>query len=983
MRTRTSVVLPLSLLLLLLVGVRHANAQLTAAETTDATLVYVEPTQTFLAPYAQRTVENALAFHRKLFDYVPSEKMTVLLTDFSDSGNASAETVPHNFVTARLAPLNFAYETFTANERMNYLMNHEFVHIVTSDRAAGRDRTFRRIFSGKVMPTAEHPESLLYYYLTSPRRASPRWYQEGIAVFLDTWMAGGLGRAQGPYDEMVFRSMTLDGSRFFDPLGLASELTKVDFRLESNSYLYGGRFMNYLAYQYSPESLIRWVSRTDGSKAYYASQFRQVFGTSLDDAWQDWIAFEKEFQQRNIAEIRKYPTTPYTDISPRALGSLSRAFVDPDAQLLYAGLNYPGTLGYVGAISLADGSVRKITDILQPRIYTVTSMAFDPVGKQLFYTNDNASYRDLMQVDPATGRARMLVKDLRAGDLAFNRADRSLWGIRTFNGICTLIRMVAPYTEWKQVYSWPYGEVAYDLDISPDGTQMVLAIGEINGHQALHVFATATMLSGTATSVHTFELGTAIPSNFTFSPDGRFLYGSSYYTGVSNIFRFSLATGQMDALTNSETGFFQPTVMPDGSLLVFRYTGEGFVPSRLPAVAPLEDLSPISFLGHETVEKRPVLKSWIAGSPADVPLDTLSRGKGPYRPFNRLRLESIYPSVDGYKDTVAVGAHVRLSDPIGFNHLTFNAGLSPETGGDAVERVHVRGEYTRYDWSTRAALNDTDFYDLFGPTKTSRKGYALSLGHTSVLLFEQPRLLTLEVRGQLSGNLDQLPEFQNVAVNVKHLATITSTLSYANVRSSLGSVDDEAGTRWSMVARGDRVNGGSYLRMRGTYDRGLPLPMSHSSVWLRGAAGVSPQDPSEPFSNFYFGGFGNNYVDYRDEKRYREYSSLPGAEIDGIGGRNFVKGTAEWNLPPLRFSRLGSPGFYASWIRPAVFVAGLSTNVDHTAVRRTATSIGSQLDLRITAMSTVDLTLSLGAAAVVEPGRDTRREIMASLTLLH
>ncbi len=970
-------------LLLLLTGARDAAAQLVAAETADASVVYLAPMQSFIAPYAQRTVENALAFHRKLFDYTPTERMTVLLTDYSDSGNASAETVPHNVVTARLAPLSFAYETFTANERMNYLMNHEFVHVVTSDRASKGDRHFRTLFSGKVAPTAEHPESLLYFYLTAPRRATPRWYQEGIAVFLDTWMAGGLGRAQGPYDEMVFRSMTLDGSRFFDPLGLSSELTKTDFRLESNSYLYGGRFMNYLAYQYSPEALIRWVSRTDGSKAYYASQFARVFGKPLEQVWQDWIAFEKDFQRRNIAEIRKYPVTPFTDVSPRALGSLSRAFVDQDAQVLYAGLNYPGTLAYVGAISLKDGSVRRIRNIRGPRVYTVTSMAFDPKARVLFYTADNGGLRDLMRLDPATGRERMLFKDLRAGDLAFGRADASLWGIRTFNGICTLIRIPAPYTEWKQVYSWPYGEVVYDLDLSADGTQLVLAHGQINGQQTLRVFPVSALLRGDATATHTFTLGTAIPSTFTFSPDGRHLYGSSYYTGVSNIFRFDLITEQMQALTNSETGFFQPTLMPDGSLLVFRYTGEGFVPSRIAAFTPLEDLSAISFLGHETVEKRPVLKTWIAGSPAAVPLDTLSRGTKPYRPFARLQLESLYPSVEGYKDTVAVGAHLRFSDPIGFNHLTFNAGISPAGGLDDSERLHLRGEYRRYDWTARAALNDTDFYDLFGPTKTSRKGYALSLGHMNYLIFDQPKQLSLNVKGQFSGNLDQLPEFQNVAVDVTRLATVTADLSYTNVRSSLGSIDDEAGTRWSVIARGDRVNGGTFTRLRGTYDLGVPLPAGHSSLWLRGAGGLAPQDASEPFANFYFGGFGNNYVDYRDVKRYRDYSAFPGAELNEIGGRNFVKGTADLNLPPLRFSRLGTPGFYASWIRPAVFASALATNLDDSASRRTVTSVGTQLDLKITAMSSIDLTVSVGAGVVFEQGRDARREIMASLTLLH
>ena len=60
---------------------------------------------------------------------------------------------------------------------------------------------------------------------------------EGIAVFVDTWMAGGLGRAQSGYDEMVFRSMVKDDAPFYDPLGLVSEGTKVDFQLETNSSL--------------------------------------------------------------------------------------------------------------------------------------------------------------------------------------------------------------------------------------------------------------------------------------------------------------------------------------------------------------------------------------------------------------------------------------------------------------------------------------------------------------------------------------------------------------------------------------------------------------------------------------------------------------------------------------------------------------------------------------------------------------------------
>jgi hypothetical protein len=956
-------------------------AQLVSVETVDLSLVYLEPVQSFLAPHVGRSFQNALRFHTKLFDYKPKEKVTVLLTDFSDLGNAAADAVPRDKVILRVAPLNFTFETFTASERMTYLMNHELVHVVTSDQAARRDRGFRALFRGKVAPTADHPESIPYFYLTNPRRATPRWYAEGIAVFLDTWMAGGLGRAQGPYDEMVFRSMTLDGSRFYDPLGLSSEGTKTDFQVEANSYLYGTRFMNYLAYRYQPESLIRWTSRTDGSKAYYASAFRQVYGLSIEQAWSEWVTFEREFQQKNLATIRAYPTTPYRDVSPEALGSLSRAFVDADRRTIYAGVNYPGTVSYVAAIGLDGGRIEPLHDIKQPQLYVVTSLAFDASTRTLFYTVDNNAYRDIVALDVDTKRQRTLIKDGRIGELVFDRSDKSLWGIRVLNGICTLVQITAPYREWHAVYSWPYGETVYDLDVSPDGRLLSASHGAISGMQTLRVMDRARLLAGDATVVKQFDFGTAIPSDFVFSADGRYLFGSSYYTGVSNIFRYELATGELEAMTNAETGFFRPVPLDGDTMLVFRYTGSGWVPSVI-RPQPLKDVNAITFFGNQVIEKHPVLKTWAAGSPATVPIESMFQPKRRYSPIKRMTLESIYPVVEGYKGAVAYGAYARFSDPVGLNLATVTASYSPAGELRQSERPHVRVDYQRYDWTGHAALNSADFYDLFGPTKTSRRGYQVGLGHTNTLILDEPRRMTLKMDGRFAGNLDQLPEYQNVAVSVNRLFTVTGDLSYTNVRSSLGNVDQEKGQRWSLIVREDAVASTLFTKVRGRYDVGIPLPMGHSSIWIRNAAGFSPQNRDEPFANFYFGGFGNNYVDHKDEQRYREYQALPGLEINEVGGRNFVKSIVEWTVPPLRFSRAGTPGFYLTWMRPSVFVSGLATNLDAAAVRRTVTNAGAQLDFRFTALSTLDLTLSVGGAVAYQDGTGARREAMISLKVL-
>jgi len=981
LRLKTLHYLSLLPLATLLFPATPLGAQLEYLETADQRLVYSDPTLTYLAPHAARCFENSLDFHRELWDYEPSETISILLNDFSDSGNAGAGAIPRNNMSLSVAPLNFAYETISGNERLNWMMNHELVHVIAQDQAAGSDLAFRKFFGGKVMPVAEHPETILYFYLTAPRVSAPRWYHEGIATFVETWMAGGRGRAQGPYDEMVFRSMVRDDSHFYDPLGLVAEGRKIDFQVESNSYLYGTRFISYLAYTHSPEQVLEWVGRKDGSRKYYARQFEQVFGEPLEEGWQGWVDWEQEFQQANLAAVREYPVTPAEDISTRALGSISRAHFDPDRETVYAAFNYPGTVGHIGKISLADGAVSRIIDIKDPVIYTVTSLTYDPQDKLLYYTTDNHEYRDLRRVDPETGVSEILLKDLRAGDLAFNQADRSIWGVRHLNGIATLIQVPHPYTEWNQVHSWPYGEVIYDIAVAPDGSRVSGSVAEISGRHTLRVWDTERLLDGDLDVVAELDLGNTIPANFNFSPDGRFLYGSSYRTGVSNIERFEVDTQDLQLVTNTDGGFFRPVSLGNDELIVFRYTGEGFVPARVTAL-PLEDAKAITFLGQQIAEKHPIVTQWGVGSPADIDLDSRVVETGPFKLSPNLGFESIYPIVEGYRDYQALGFRANLSDPLSLNRLYLTASYTPDEELASDERLHLDLEYRRYDWRAFAKLNGADFYDLFGPTKTSRKGYAVGLGYDRVLVNDRPRKLSLGLDTAFYGDLDRLPGAQNVATPFDEVLTAEARLDYSNVRKSLGSVDDEKGFAWEVVAAGNQVDGTSIPSLRAGFDLGVALPKGHSSIWLRSAVGAASGPRDNPFSSFYFGGFGNNWVDHRDVKRYRSHYAFPGLELNEAAGKSFGKTMLEWNLPPLRFRSVGSPGFYLTWARTSIFAGLLTTDPDVEALRSTYRNAGIQIDLELTILSRLNMMLSLGYAAAEPPGGPSVDEFMASLKIL-
>jgi hypothetical protein len=661
---------------------------------------------------------------------------------------------------------------------------------------------------------------------------------------------------------------------------------------------------------------------------------------------------------------------------------VSRAFYDPDRQTICAAVNYPGAASHVAAISTATGRIDRLTDIKGPSIYTVASLAYDPASRTIFYTTDNGAYRDVMSIDPVTRRTRLLLENARIGDLAFNRADRSLWGIRHLNGICSLVRIPAPYREWERIVSWPYGTIVYDLDLSADGSRVSASFGAIDGRQEVRVFSTAAIAAGDAEHpVARFDFGNSVPNGFVFSADGRFLYGSSYYTGASNIFRYDLESKKLDALTNAETGFFRPIPLGGDSLIAFRYSGQGFVPARLEA-RPIEDVSAITFLGERLAEEHPVVKQWMVGSPAAIPFDEAAAGSRSYRLASGMQRESLYPVVQGYKSTAAFGYRFNASDPLQLNHLSLTASASPGGGLDGSERLHLDAEYRRYDWRGRGRWNGADFYDLFGPTKTGRKGYQIEAGHSTTLLFDEPRRFDLDVAGSIAGRLDRLPEFQNVAVDVRRLVAAQAKLTYSDLRHSLGYVDDESGQRWSAIARTEYIDGEVVPKLFGTYDRGIALPLGHSSLWSRSAAGFSPRPRALPFANFYFGGFGNNYVDHLDEKRYREWYSFPGVDLNEVGGRNFLKSSVEWNLPPWRFRRAGIPAFYATWARPALFAGLLSTDLDAGSQRRVAGNVGGQWDVRFGTLSALELTLSFGGAVAFERDRPARREAMVSLKIL-
>lgn len=961
-----------------------SEIDLSTLETKNLSLLYFDPVQTYLTPYIGRAFENAMRWHKDKFAWTPWDRTTLLLKDFGDYGNAGARSSPNNAVLLDVAPLSQAMETFTPGERFFTLTNHELAHVATMDVWNAHDAWWRRTFRGKPMPIQEHPETILYSFLTTPRTNVPRWYLEGSAVFFETWMAGGLGRAQGAYDEMVFRAKVRDGTKLYSPLGLESEGTAVDFQVGVNDYLYGTRFFSWLALTHGTDKVLQWLRRDEGSHGYYSKQFKQVYGEDLDTAWAQWIADERVFQRQNLDALGKYPLTPLSYITERGLGSVSRTFYDAKTDSLVGAFRYPGVIGFVGTIDARTGKLRNLADIKGAMLYKVTSLAFDPDARHIYYTEDNYAFRDVIQLNVDTGKKKMLLRDARIGDLVVNPADKAIWGIRHQNGFATLVRIPPPYAGFNQIHTFDYGVTPFDLDISPDGSLISASVGEVNGEQSVRVWRTADFVAGAGGGAIPAEVGRlnmppSTPEGFVFAPDGKSMYGSAYYTGVSNIYRFDIATGKFAAVSNASTGLFRPVPQADGSLIVYDYAGEGMTPARMQPVE-VADLGTIQFYGTKLVEARPELKQWGVGSPARVDLDAMVTERGKYVPTGRIKLAAAYPVIEGYQGGAAFGYHLHFEDPMQFRQLDLTLSASPFGTMSRRERIHADIRYRTPNWDFRYRHNDADFYDLFGPVERSRRGNALSIGYKKTPVYDPPRLLDWFASAAAYWGLKQLPNAQNV-LGPSAILSGEAGLRYTNTTKSLGAVDHEKGMRWELIGGIDQAQGQSFPKLHGGFDYGVPLPLKNSSIWLYTHAGVAGGPAASPLASYYFGSFRNNYVDDREVKRYRGLESFPGFDIDEISARKFAKVIGEVNLPPVRFAEVGTPAFYLSSIRPALF-AGLLATSQAGGVDRTYKTLGGQLDLNFTVALRLPMTLSVGAAAGFDRTGYRKTELLVSLKIL-
>lgn len=976
------VFLTLFLLLTFLIPVVNIAAQkLNHFQCDNLDMIYFGDRYSYLLPHINKTYRNAITFHGNFWDY--HNKMTyVVLNDFEDIGHAGALVMPYNQVQLGIECYSFAFSIIPSNERFQWLFNHELTHVTMADKPNKQDLVFRKIFHGKIRRNEEVPISALWSYFTTPRWYSPRWYQEGIACFMETWMSGGIGRAMGPYDEMYFRTLVNENEPLYSLVGLETEGTSNNFLVGANAYLYGTRFVDYLALQYGMDTLKKFYSRTDDSKAFYANQFKKVYRQPVNKVWKEWLLWEKEFQQKNIAEIKKYPLTPFLPVVKKPLGNVSNYTYNPSTGKIYAAVNFPGDISQIVEIDIYSGKLRKIAVLDSPLLYYSTDLAYDPVNEKLFITEHNNHYRNLVEIDIKKKKKKVINPLTRTGNLVFNKADESLWGIRNDNGYSTLVKIPKPYRVVVPIYTAPFGQTFFDPAISGKGDRLIASLSGIAGEQSLIMFDLKELEQGNTKYETILKLDDNTLNQFKFSTDDRYLIGTSYYTGVSNIWRINLDNSDFELLSNTETGLFMPLQITPDSLLVLKFHCDGMVFGKMP-VKVLEDANSIEYLGNKIHDKYTEVEKWTLPPASQLQTDSTVAINTKYVLLKEMKFANAFPDIAGYKKTVVVGYRFNFRDPLGISNLNLFIATSPWSSYKLKQKLHFMVDWKWWDWHFTANYNPADFYDLFGPTIRSRAGYSLGLEYERRYTLKSPLEYNFKIGVYTYGDMEVLPGYQNVEFSIKNMQATMASFGISKVRKTLGAVEDEKGVKWEVGNNSYLVNGKFYSSFISNQDFGFLLPLIRNThFWIRTGVGQSLGNRQSPLSCFYFGGFGNNYIDWQPSAQYRNALAFPGAQIDEIQAYNFAKVMGELNLRPIRFKKVGVSWLYPTYIKSSFFGTCLLTDFDKTDKQSHYFNAGAQLDIQIVMFSYLKTTWSFGYAHLWNADSREKDMLMFSLKLL-
>ena len=425
---------------------------------------------------------------------------------------------------------------------------------------------------------------------------------------------------------------------------------------------------------------------------------------------------------------------------------------------------------------------------------------------------------------------------MRIGDLVFCRKDGSLWGVTHNDGLSSIVRLEAPFKSPRVLDTLPFATDFFNLDLSPDGTQLTGALTDESGTQRLG--SNGTRLTCWRALRRTKSV--RLPVRFT----GQLYLFSGWPVSFriilperlrSNLFRLDLKTKKLDALSNSETGLFRPLPLPDGNLAAFEYSAQGFPPCEpagsgdrrckrdpIPGTICRGKISGVEDLGSCSRATILTISSFVL-----TPVST--------NPFAAWSFSRYIRSRRATRTRRPGGVRLDLGDGLGLSHIESTLSYSPDesAGGEGSHSISAGGRPTGIGRSPHTLTEPIFTRSVRGLRKWGDADLSWLAEKKKNFIYDSDRTLDLTMSLAGYSGLDKLPDYQNVATSHTQIVsgTVSSAISHWKNRWARSKVKAEC--QWKVSAEVDDTFPKVFPRVWEEYARGFLLPLRNSSLWIR------------------------------------------------------------------------------------------------------------------------------------------------------
>ena len=684
------------------------------------------PAERAFAEHAARVAERAYRLVTRYLNWRPAGRVSITLNDHTDYADGFASSIPYNYIYAYGAPPDSLDELSDFDDYVGLLITHELTHVVHLDTILSWcPRLIDTVF-GKIY---------------APNLSQPTWFIEGLAVLLESRHTTA-GRLRSSFYNMHLRVPFLEGHVF----GLDAVSNRpLAFPHGTVPYLYGSSMLRYLEDRYGPEKL-REISHRYGDECI-AGGLNRVTARAVgrgyaeiagDGLWEDWkrsmshrYALEaEEASRRGLTTARRLTTDAP---GPRGEGPGPRFF--PDGTLLYHRASLDASPAYV-RLDPVSGTRSQIVDIHGAGRGSPTPDGRGLVFQQLNFLplawrisgSAQVAWNDLFYLDLRSKAVHPLTRGYRAHEPDVSPDGKEIVCAVGATGVRQLAVVPIGGGVPRVLLPGTPGFV-YTPVFSPDAKLIAYSRWKPGGFRDIHLYDVA------AGTDRPLSVDRAMDVDPRFTPDGRYLLFASDRTGIYDIFAYELATGRLQQVTNVVSGAFQPAVSPDGSKLVYTgFSSEGFDLYEMP-------FDPAAFLPAQPYANArldaPTDPDRDSDSPdaapedaAAPPLVTRTKTYAPWRYMYPRKWDlRVLPNPLGSGESAYLAT--TLSDPVGNHFVSASLLLPSEFDPSAAVYYAYNRLWPSFAVSARRAAQDVGGFILGGVDTRYRQhvyGASASIG---------------------------------------------------------------------------------------------------------------------------------------------------------------------------------------------------------------------------------------------------------------